>query len=1060
MGDDSSNLTFDAEYFEAALFNANDITVAARELDKCHQHPANMLLVYNGDQGEASEITKTPLYWVLHDAKYDATRLLEHPVLHDVVMRKWELFGNRMFIEHVAMYTLFLMTMTLSATMHANDAIAYPVQLQVWVYLGATLGYTVLLSRTSPGYENRHCWYFIGCLLFLTSVLLFNHYMDRLLASVNWTAFVHTNNLLLGVLALYFLAFEVNEYCSLVLGQGTILLRHVPAADCIRLLLIPFGFHANDAYYQSEFNTFQAPTYITVLVYVVAQLTDAFSDTVHLYLSVLLTFMLWVLGLQLLEVHPTVGYVVPMMRSVASDVLRFFAFAAPFLFAYTFAYFVLFQTLEDKDNKGYSSIARAFKTTYLVMLGQFDLDPFDELPAPYRYFLGYALLLSQGTVVIVMLLNVLIAMMSKTVDDGLQKAKTDQLTAFASCVLRCEKIRGLQKLDEYRAHLDESSEPSKEDAGDTEMQLSSPNKHQLMPAPFEVYERTTTERLQALEDRLEATNAMLQETPLYWVLHDAKYDATRLLEHPVLREIVVKKWEAFGHRMYIQYAGLYALFLMTMTLSATMRADDKIEHPIQLQVWVYLGTALGIMVILAWMSPGYQYRRILVIIGFVLFVTSVVLFNQYMDRLLAIINWTIFAQANSALLGVLALAFLAFEFNEYCSIITDNDRTDLWYDKPYWGKPLYYFVTCPLLIAFDFLLIPFGFHANDAYYQSEFNTFQGPTYIAVLVYAIAQLLNAFSDMVHLYMAVILTFALWVLGLQLLEVHPNVGYVVPMMRSVASDVLRFFAFVAPFLCAYTFAYYILFQSVGAKVPPGYTSIPRSFRTTYLVMLGQMDLTPFNELPAPYEYLLGHALLLSQGTVVVIMLINVLIAMMAKTVGDGLQKAKTDQLTTFAHCVLRSEKFRGLEKPPEETKEEPPKETKEEPNVKPTQVEEQPEGEEALLDTSDRHIQLEAQANAQNEPQEVHPSTGSHHRSASTRFEVYERTTADRLRALESTLEASARQLGKLKTSLKTLDNKRQMFEKATTERLQSLDGRLDATNTMLREVLEYVRLYHV
>ncbi|OQR87561.1 hypothetical protein ACHHYP_08512 [Achlya hypogyna] len=359
--------------------------------------------------------------------------------------------------------------------------------------------------------------------------------------------------------------------------------------------------------------------------------------------------------------------------------------------------------------------------------------------------------------------------------------------------------------------------------------------------------------------------------------------------------------------MFIEYVGLYALLLMTMTHSATMHVSDAAAYPVQLQVWVYLGVSLGIMVLLAL----HNFRGRLIHLGVVLTVASVVLFNQYMERLMAAINWSTFVLTNNLLLGVLALIFHAFEVYEYSSMISQEAQETMAHGSSIFHKAFFRIAMCPVLISIDFFMTPFGTHVNKEYYQSEFNRFQGPTYIAVLVYVVAQLTNVFSDTLNLYVSVLLTLILWVLGLQLLEVHPTVGYVVPMMRDVVMDVLRFFAFVAPFLCAYTFAYYILFQSVGAKVPPGYTSIPRSFRTTYLNMLGQVDLTPFNELPAPYEYLLGHALLLSQGTVVVIMLINVLIAMMAKTVGDGLKKAKTAQQMAFASCVLRSEKIRGLD-----------------------------------------------------------------------------------------------------------------------------------------------------
>ncbi|OQR87702.1 hypothetical protein THRCLA_10437 [Thraustotheca clavata] len=138
------------------------------------------------------------------------------------------------------------------------------------------------------------------------------------------------------------------------------------------------------------------------------------------------------------------------MTLLVNDVYRFLIFYAPFQFAYAFAYYLLFQDClkqESCDASAFDSISQSFITTYLVMLQQFDTGSFDQLQGA-QYVVGYILLLSHTTLVMVMLLNVLVAMLSKSVEDILERAKQEALCSFAECVLRCEKTIGIQNIPE------------------------------------------------------------------------------------------------------------------------------------------------------------------------------------------------------------------------------------------------------------------------------------------------------------------------------------------------------------------------------------------------------------------------------------------------------------------------------------------------------------------------------------------------------------------------------------------------------------------------------------
>ncbi|OQS00429.1 hypothetical protein THRCLA_21685 [Thraustotheca clavata] len=77
------------------------------------------------------------------------------------------------------------------------------------------------------------------------------------------------------------------------------------------------------------------------------------------------------------------------------------------------------------------------------MLGQIDLAPFDKLAPNSTCVLEYIVLLTHSALSIVMPMNVIVAMMNKTMDGVMEKAKRKAYITFVQCVLRCEKIQGL-----------------------------------------------------------------------------------------------------------------------------------------------------------------------------------------------------------------------------------------------------------------------------------------------------------------------------------------------------------------------------------------------------------------------------------------------------------------------------------------------------------------------------------------------------------------------------------------------------------------------------------------
>ncbi|OQR87250.1 hypothetical protein THRCLA_10483 [Thraustotheca clavata] len=340
------------------------------------------------------------------------------------------------------------------------------------------------------------------------------------------------------------------------------------------------------------------------------------------------------------------------------------------------------------------------------------------------------------------------------------------------------------------------------------------------------------------------------------------------------------------------------------------------DHIPQFYVWLNCGPAI-IFPLFGTISFEYKTRNRLRNILLLLVIIVLIPLNYFAPELKNHINWTAFSIVNNAVLLITALYFVLFEMNEMFGEITTKSRHDTWYipqNAPYFIKELmFYTIRAPLTCCVQYLLMVFG-NAKAVYFQSYFNCIQLPAFAALVVFSIISLATTISDDPRYLFGIPLTFLLWALGIQYLEVHNTAGYLIPMISKLVHDVKRFLAFYAPFQCAYAFAYYLLFLNCdGQKCDaPAYETLTQSFITTYLVMLQQLDLEPFNQL-SPQKYFIGYVLVLTHATLVMVMLLNVLIAIMSKSVDGGLERAKLDALESFAECVVRSEKIAGLATP---------------------------------------------------------------------------------------------------------------------------------------------------
>ncbi|OQR82519.1 hypothetical protein ACHHYP_15913 [Achlya hypogyna] len=939
--------TFDLYRFNV-LLKMGKLREAVAELDKSIGHEEQIRRVY----GE-TQLKETPLYGILEGQltvpRGDAHELLEHVVMRTVIQMKWEAFGLRMYLDQLLMYALLLLTMTLSVSMDASGGptASFHTQIFVWAVVVASILIGLVAVRFFR-YKHKDAWFVCTGVVVAVAAAALSAFIDALVAAVSWETFFFSNNVCLLIAGIYFLQFELAELFGEVadetrelslpcvalprpVARGLFWLLVAPVAVVHQFLLMLLG-RERATYYQSYFNKIQMPTFFVVVGYSVAQIYAGPVGADRLLLGTVLTFLLWALSVQYLEVHGTAGYLIPMMRAMMYDVKQFLAFYLPFQCAYALAYYLLFQGSEvatDADEAtGYATLVDSFLTTFLVMLQQISTEPFDALKSDSARALGYTLLLTHSTLVMVMLLNVLIAMMSQSVEARMEKAKREALVSFAECVLRSEKTQGLvplpertharglssmhiqySTLDGYEPELFGAAEEKRlgfrPDDQSTEERLDELKAQiqKLQDTAFCAKEfdkcvrqqqwNKATKMIQRLEahniDLLEGENLPLMDRPIVHIQRRPELKA--LLGHAVVKSLLTKKWQNFGFRMYLQQLFAYGLLLMTLTLSVSMDATPVATYEAQLGVWLTVGVGL---VVLLFATFFFKYETKNCWTATTVVAVALAISGGLVARkaLAADANWAAFVLCNNIALAIVGAYFVWFEVTELYGETT----------VPQDAHALYKYVVRPAEGVAEFLLMLMG-RPQSHYFQSDFNKLQSPTFAAILLYMILETLSPGSHTIHTYLGTPVTFISWALSVQYLEVHNTAGYLIPMMHAMLHDVHRFLAFYLPFQCAYTFAYFLLFQSYNE---PTYATISQAFATTFLVMLGQINLDPFESLPTTGEYVLGYALLLTHATLVIVMLLNVLVAMMNKTMDDTMEKAHIEAQASFAECILRSEK----------------------------------------------------------------------------------------------------------------------------------------------------------
>ncbi|OQR81260.1 ankyrin 2,3/unc44 [Achlya hypogyna] len=422
-------------------------------LNDCVQLNRHDITFHQLEHVYGKEVKKSALNAILHlrtanpellvEAK---TECLEHVVMVRLLQIKWELFGERKYIEQLLMNLLLLITMTTSSLMFDESSVAantIPMVLGTFVFVNTIVGYgavqclrPVMLWRLArfcyegniafdprypiphlPKHKKKAKLLVAGAGLGLSVVIVVPLVLVLIFTGLA-RYFPACNHVVLWFTSLYFVATEVEEMTS-----GWTL------------------------YWKSRINRTQLCTNVAILLVFVPMKLEIVPAPWPVQTGVggAITIVLWILSLQFLEVVPAAGYLLPMMSKLLADVGNFFIFFGVFQMGLTITFYQLFR---NQDAEAFNTLGQSFITTYFVAFGQLPLDSITSFDAhdPYDQFLSTCtvlLMMFHSAVVIVLLLNVLLAMMNKTVDGGLEKAKTEALASYASCILRLEEAMGL-----------------------------------------------------------------------------------------------------------------------------------------------------------------------------------------------------------------------------------------------------------------------------------------------------------------------------------------------------------------------------------------------------------------------------------------------------------------------------------------------------------------------------------------------------------------------------------------------------------------------------------------
>ncbi|RHY30949.1 hypothetical protein DYB32_003893 [Aphanomyces invadans] len=408
--------------------------------------------------GIGDDVQTSALHALLHlesdnaDYMFRAKQLLEHVVFRRILALKWEFFAQRLFVEQIMSYVVVLISMSISVTLHSqSDVSMFPTEIGIFTItlVFAVVGFgAVQLLRPKPLWLLARFLH-DGKLKFEPMLTIPN--LSALKVRAKWCIVLLgvVGTLVVSIPLLLVVLPMIDDNSEGVVGwvvNGTLWL-----AVCYFVELEWREFQGDNGtfwakaskYFKSNFNCAQVVAYMLVLLVYVPhelKLMAVVDDKLVLCLGCLLTLGLWILSLQYVAVFRTGGYLLPMMSGILQDVWNFATFFAVFQLGLTCVFYQLFHN--NRDVSGYESFFHAFCTTFFVLFGQFKMETWDSdsvlMADPIIFAFSIVLVLFHACVVTVILMNVLLATVNKTVDRGLVTSKVEALWSYAECILRLE----------------------------------------------------------------------------------------------------------------------------------------------------------------------------------------------------------------------------------------------------------------------------------------------------------------------------------------------------------------------------------------------------------------------------------------------------------------------------------------------------------------------------------------------------------------------------------------------------------------------------------------------
>ncbi|OQR87217.1 ankyrin 2,3/unc44 [Achlya hypogyna] len=404
------------------------------------------------------KVRSSALYAVLNmktddeDLIYEAkTECLEHVVMRRVIQIKWELFAQRKYLENLLVYGLLLVSMTISSILFDKAIVPATVEIVNPTGFATVVGVTsVVLTLTGfamlQWLRPQALWRlarfgYDGSLSFDPTLKIDDLASYKVAAKKRLVIATAVLTVALSIVALGAILILGLEDYFIVFNNGVL-------AGAALYFVLAEGQEFKAAglkYFADSTNCVQLFVYVLIAAFFVPMKLGIFGMVplpVQIGFGGFLTIFLWLLSIQFLEVVPTASYLLPMIRNLMGDIWNFFMLLAVFQVGITITYYQIFV---GKSDDAFGSLAQSFYTTYFILFGNTPTDSlasFTDLTEGGEhalYIFTVFLMMFHAAAVAIILMNLLMASMNKTVDGGLERAHTEALASYAQAILRLEQ---------------------------------------------------------------------------------------------------------------------------------------------------------------------------------------------------------------------------------------------------------------------------------------------------------------------------------------------------------------------------------------------------------------------------------------------------------------------------------------------------------------------------------------------------------------------------------------------------------------------------------------------